>query len=237
MFFLVLFLFSLVCLLNMQQDLKKIQYGPIKKPPSCWAIKMFFFCCCCCCFLCFFSQPPKKGSGGGGGGVLDRVFVLYVLYLFSSHSFHCIYNKDENNSILRLFCIPLCYRIASVKTLGWENREIFLKLCACLAYLVDVCLVRYLTYYIYFALFSLLICPVSNCAHTVGWLLLKFSAIGIGFNEAETNCEVAHILGILLMNSYAIKICSEATFIWSLSPLNYVSQKHLPNYKRFIVTL
>ena len=52
--------------------------------------------------LCFFFQPPKKRSGGGGGGVgvLDRVFVLYVLYLFSSHSFHCIYNKDENNSIL-----------------------------------------------------------------------------------------------------------------------------------------
>ena len=53
--------------------------------------------------LCFFSQPPKKrsgGVGGGGGGVLDRVFVLYVLYFFSSHSFRCICNKDENNSIL-----------------------------------------------------------------------------------------------------------------------------------------
>ena len=48
--------------------------------------------------LCFFSQPPKKRSGGGG--VLDSVFVLYVLYLFSSHSFRCICNKDENNSIL-----------------------------------------------------------------------------------------------------------------------------------------
>ena len=30
------------------------------------------------------------------------------------------------------------------------------------------CLVRYLTYYIYFALFSLLICVVSDCVHTVG---------------------------------------------------------------------
>ena len=28
--------------------------------------------------------------------------------------------------------------------------------------------VRHLTYYIYFELFSLLICLVSNCAHTVG---------------------------------------------------------------------
>ena len=34
-----------------------------------------------------------------------------------------------------------------------------------------------------------------------GWLLLKCSAIGIGFNGAETNCRIAHILGILLMNS------------------------------------
>ena len=31
--------------------------------------------------------------------------------------------------------------------------------------------------------------------------LLKCSAIGIGFNGAETNCGIAHILGILLMNS------------------------------------
>ena len=32
--------------------------------------------------------------------------------------------------------------------------------------------------------------------------LLKCSTIGIGFNGAETNCRIAHILGILLMNSY-----------------------------------
>ena len=32
-------------------------------------------------------------------------------------------------------------------------------------------------------------------------LLLKCSTVGIGFNRAETNCGVAHILGILLMNS------------------------------------
>ena len=35
-----------------------------------------------------------------------------------------------------------------------------------------------------------------------GWLLLKCSAIGIGFNGAETNCRNARILGILLMNGY-----------------------------------
>ena len=31
-----------------------------------------------------------------------------------------------------------------------------------------------------------------------GWLLLKCSTIGIGFNGANTNCGIAHILGILL---------------------------------------
>ena len=42
-------------------------------------------------------------------------------------------------------------------------------------------------------------CPLL-CSHC-GWLLLKCSAIGIGFNGAETNCRIEHILGILLMNS------------------------------------
>ena len=35
-----------------------------------------------------------------------------------------------------------------------------------------------------------------------GWLLLKWSTIGIGFNGAETNCRIAHVLGIPLMISY-----------------------------------
>ena len=43
-------------------------------------------------------------------------------------------------------------------------------------------------------------CPLL-CSHG-GWLLLKCSAIGIGFNGAETNCGIARILGILLMNSW-----------------------------------
>ena len=37
------------------------------------------------------------------------------------------------------------------------------------------------------------------CSHS-GWLLLKWSVIG--FNGAETNCRIAHVLGILLMISY-----------------------------------
>ena len=41
----------------------------------------------------------------------------------------------------------------------------------------------------------------------------------IGFNGAET-CGIAHILGILLKNSYDFQILLEATFIYSLSPSN-----------------
>ena len=39
------------------------------------------------------------------------------------------------------------------------------------------------------------------------WVALKCSAVGIGFNGAETNCGIGHILGILLMNSYNTDIC------------------------------
>ena len=35
----------------------------------------------------------------------------------------------------------------------------------------------------------------------------------IGFDGVETNCGIAHILGILLMNSYEIQICLEVIFI------------------------
>ena len=41
----------------------------------------------------------------------------------------------------------------------------------------------------------------------------KYFSVHIHFNGAETNCGIAHILGILLMNSYEFKICSEATII------------------------
>ena len=35
-----------------------------------------------------------------------------------------------------------------------------------------------------------------------GWLLLKWSTIGTGFDGVETNCRIAHVLGMLLMISY-----------------------------------
>ena len=46
------------------------------------------------------------------------------------------------------------------------------------------------------------------------------------FNGAETNCGIAHILGILLKNSYDIQILLEATFIYSLSPLNRLIRRY-----------
>ena len=53
-------------------------------------------------------------------------------------------------------------------------------------------------------------------------LLLKCSTVGIGFNGAETNCGIAHILGILLMNSCNKVIFLATTIICSLSTLNYL---------------
>ena len=50
-------------------------------------------------------------------------------------------------------------------------------------------------------IFLTYMCCPRLCSHG-GWLLLKCSAISIGFNGAETNCGVARILGILLINSW-----------------------------------
>ena len=62
-------------------------------------------------------------------------------------------------------------------------------------------------------------CCSQLCSHC-GWLLLKCSAIGIGFNGAETNCRIAHILGILLMNSCNTDRFLATTVVCSLSTLN-----------------
>ena len=50
-------------------------------------------------------------------------------------------------------------------------------------------------------IFLTYMCCPWLCSHG-GWFLLKCSAIGIGFNGVETNCGIARILGILLMNSW-----------------------------------
>ena len=62
-------------------------------------------------------------------------------------------------------------------------------------------------------------CCSQLCSHC-GWLLLKCSAIGIGFNGAETNCRIAHILGILLMNSCNTDRFLATTVVYGLSSLN-----------------
>ena len=52
-----------------------------------------------------------------------------------------------------------------------------------------------------YVIFLTYMCCPRLCSHG-GWLLLTCSAVGIGFNGAETNCGIARILGILLMNSW-----------------------------------
>ena len=61
---------------------------------------------------------------------------------------------------------------------------------------------------------------VTLLSHTY-LLLLKCSTIGIGFNGAETNCRIAHILGILLMNSCSTDRFLATTVVYGLSTLNY----------------
>ena len=76
------------------------------------------------------------------------------------------------------------------------------------------------------------------CSHC-GWLLLKCSTVVIGFNGAETNCGIAHILGILLMNSYNTDIFLATTIICSLSTLNLLHSfshpEHVKNAIPFLV--
>ena len=64
-------------------------------------------------------------------------------------------------------------------------------------------------------------CCSQLCSHC-GWLLLKCSAIGIGFNGAETNCRIAHILGILLMNSCNTDRFLATTVVYGLSALTLI---------------
>ena len=49
-----------------------------------------------------------------------------------------------------------------------------------------------------------------------GWLHLHCSSIGTGFNGAETNCRIAHNLGILLMNSNCFAISFSGIIVMSV---------------------
>ena len=55
-----------------------------------------------------------------------------------------------------------------------------------------------------------LLCSLS------GWLQLNCSSIGTGFNGAETNCRIAHNLGILLMNSNCFAIFFSGILVMSV---------------------
>ena len=83
-------------------------------------------------------------------------------------------------------------------------------------------------------------CCSQLCSHC-GWLLLKCSAIGIGFNGAETNCRIAHILGILLMNSCNTDRFLATTVVCGLSTLNYITDNNNieiePSVKADILTV
>ena len=53
---------------------------------------------------------------------------------------------------------------------------------------------------------------------------IKMFYNGIGFNGANTNCGIAHMLGILLMNSYDFSIF-RVTTICHLFSLNWIYKK------------
>ena len=130
--------------------------------------------------------------------------------LCSCYFCHCLWKKNHKINIASQAWIApaypyITYLLHSVVFqlyLGTCVHTILVWACALFVYLFNwrVHLVRLLMSQFYFALFSSLIhCPWL-CSHG-GWLLLKCSAIGIGFNGVETNCGIARILGILLMNS------------------------------------
>ena len=84
--------------------------------------------------------------------------------------------------------------------------QLYLGKCACtisfcaralFIFLNDVCAFSSLNNILILlcVIFLTYVCCPWLCSHC-GWLLLKCSAIGIGFNGAETNCGIAHILGI-----------------------------------------
>ena len=79
----------------------------------------------------------------------------------------------------------------------------FVRVCLyhCDVYSADVGRILYINGY-YFIFLAYTITFVQLLSSHSGWLLLKWSTIGTGFDGAETNCRIAHVLGILLMISY-----------------------------------
>ena len=80
----------------------------------------------------------------------------------------------------------------------------------CVAYAADTGFNGLSVGFHYFTNFVQLQCSLS------GWLHLNCSSIGTGFNGAETNCRIAHNLGILLMNSNCFAICFSGIITMSI---------------------
>ena len=75
--------------------------------------------------------------------------------------------------------------------------------------------------------FVQLLCSLS------GWLHLNCTSVGTGFNGAETNCGIAHNLGILLMNSNCGSWNLRLNDGWIYYPQGYGSWKHAWHNKLF----
>ena len=64
--------------------------------------------------------------------------------------------------------------------------------------------------------------PVSfNCCLSLDYARLAGHSISMAFNGAETNCRIAHILGILLMNSCNTDRFLATTVVYGLSTLKW----------------
>ena len=66
----------------------------------------------------------------------------------------------------------------------------------------------------YFTNVVQLLCSLS------GWLHLNCFSIGTGFNGVQTNCRIAHNLGILLMNSNCFAIFFSSILVMSVQISN-----------------
>ena len=110
---------------------------------------------------------------------------------------HFLYMAVNRIVTLLFYCLELYFSciLVRVRVQFYFERVHYLFL-----YLIDVYISLINVLILLCVIFLTYMCCPWLCSHG-GWLLLKCSAIGIGFNGAESNCGIAHILGILLMNN------------------------------------
>ena len=140
---------------------------------------------CCRCLSSYFHHElplsfrvPLRALSATGPNMLK--------YYCTIVSLHCLF-------IICIFISVVSWYLCAQFNFGHVHYLLIWVACTFSSFnnvLVLLCVI-FLTY----------MCCSWLCSHG-GWLLLKCSAIGIGFNGAETNCGIARILGILLMNSW-----------------------------------